>query len=213
MRHRIPLMAFSMLIVTALGRPPGNMAFSAAGPIFISLHPAGHPETKVAEIKSGRRQPYPDVASRRERFATPLARRIDRQQHLWLLDYARHGIGDVKLVAIDLKHDQVETNGKLQTRLKNPERLRWPDGFSSGPDGWLYVSDSALQHVMLNVAPGGAGDPSPDATRFTKPPSGTNRVKNPYWPARRIPWVACRTDIWAAARCPRRHNRRCCTSI
>ena len=38
-------------------------------------------------------------------------------------------------------------DGRLQTLVQS-ERLRWPDGFSFGPDGWLYVSCSSLQHVI-----------------------------------------------------------------
>jgi hypothetical protein len=37
---------------------------------------------------------------------------------------------------------------RLTTLLKDP-RLRWPDGFSFGPDGWLYVTCSSLQHVLF----------------------------------------------------------------
>jgi sugar lactone lactonase YvrE len=303
--------------VAALERPPGNIAVSATGRIFISLHPEGQPETKIAEIKSGRIVPYPDAASQQNLFDTPLALRIDRRQRLWVLDYARHGIGDVKLVAIDLTRNRVldefifppaiagigsmlndfqvdaggetiyisdtsiwrqkpalivydvnqrlarrmleghpsvkngpyavhiqgrpykllgifklnfgvdgialsrdgkwlyyaplnggqlyriatatlkdetltteevgagvipraaismtdglttddqgrvylsdmengaihrvDAGGRLQTLFKDPQRLRWPDGFSFGPDGWLYVTDSALQDVILKT--------------------------------------------------------------
>ena len=35
----------------------------------------------------------------------------------------------------------------LRTLVKD-ERIRWPDGLSFGPDGWLYVTCSALQHVI-----------------------------------------------------------------
>jgi len=37
---------------------------------------------------------------------------------------------------------------KLRTLLKDP-RLRWPDGFSFGPDGWLYLTCSSLQYVVF----------------------------------------------------------------
>jgi len=54
----------------------------------------------------------------------------------------------------DPEHDAILTLGqdrKLRTLLKDP-RLRWPDGFSFGPDGWLYVTCSSLQHVMFRSA-------------------------------------------------------------
>jgi sugar lactone lactonase YvrE len=37
---------------------------------------------------------------------------------------------------------------QLTTLLKD-DRLRWPDGFSFGPDGWLYVTCSSLHHVLF----------------------------------------------------------------
>lgn len=51
----------------------------------------------------------------------------------------------------DMEHSAILTLGPdraLKTLLKDP-RLRWPDGFSFGPDGWLYVSCSSLQHVLF----------------------------------------------------------------
>ena len=40
----------------------------------------------------------------------------------------------------------------LRTLVKDA-KLRWPDGLSFGPDGWLYVTCSSLQHVLF-VTPG-----------------------------------------------------------
>ena len=51
----------------------------------------------------------------------------------------------------DMEHSaihRISADGKLQT-LVTDEKLRWPDGFSFGPDGWLYVTCSALQHVLF----------------------------------------------------------------
>jgi sugar lactone lactonase YvrE len=37
---------------------------------------------------------------------------------------------------------------QLRTLLKDPA-LRWPDGFSFGPGDWVYVTCSALHHVIM----------------------------------------------------------------
>ncbi|MEE8474859.1 MAG: L-dopachrome tautomerase-related protein [Myxococcota bacterium] len=42
-------------------------------------------------------------------------------------------------------------DGRLRTLLKDA-KLRWPDGFSFGPNGWLYVTCSALHHVIMRSA-------------------------------------------------------------
>jgi sugar lactone lactonase YvrE len=51
----------------------------------------------------------------------------------------------------DPEHSAVLTLGpdrRLNTLLKD-DRLRWPDGFSFGPEGWLYVTCSSLHHVLF----------------------------------------------------------------
>lgn len=39
-------------------------------------------------------------------------------------------------------------DGTLETLIKDP-RVRWADALSFGPDGWLYLSDSAIPHLVL----------------------------------------------------------------
>lgn len=50
----------------------------------------------------------------------------------------------------DLEHSAILRLGqdKQLTTLIKDERLRWPDGFSFGPEGWLYVTASSLHEVI-----------------------------------------------------------------
>ena len=51
----------------------------------------------------------------------------------------------------DVEHNSifhVDKERELRTLLRSPQ-VRWPDALSFGPDGWLYVADSALADVVL----------------------------------------------------------------
>ena len=43
---------------------------------------------------------------------------------------------------------KLRTAGRLETLIKS-QRIRWADALSFGPEGWLYVADSALQDQVL----------------------------------------------------------------
>jgi hypothetical protein len=42
----------------------------------------------------------------------------------------------------------MEPGGKLTTLVRS-DRIRWADALSYGPEGWLYVADSAIPDQML----------------------------------------------------------------
>ena len=51
----------------------------------------------------------------------------------------------------DPEHDaihRIDRRGEPVTLLRD-ERLRWPDGLGFGPQGWIYVTCSALHDVIL----------------------------------------------------------------
>jgi sugar lactone lactonase YvrE len=54
----------------------------------------------------------------------------------------------------DIEHSAViavSPDGRLSTVVKD-RRIRWADGLAFGPDGWLYLADSAIPHIVLQSA-------------------------------------------------------------
>jgi sugar lactone lactonase YvrE len=76
----------------------------------------------------------------------------------------------------DLEHSAIvllRPDHRLYTLVKSERLLRWPDGFSFGPDGWLYITCSSLQDV-LGRTPGHVRDHAPYRVLRIKPgPSAT----------------------------------------
>ncbi|MBA4367080.1 MAG: hypothetical protein C0403_05515 [Desulfobacterium sp.] len=57
---------------------------------------------------------------------------------------------DGNIYISDMEHSAVHVIGQhrqLKTLIKDPA-FRWPDGFSFGPDGWLYFTCSDLMNVV-----------------------------------------------------------------
>lgn len=58
--------------------------------------------------------------------------------------------GNVYLTAVE--HNaifKIDGSGNLTTLIRTP-KIRWPDALSFGPEGYLYIADSALPDVILN---------------------------------------------------------------
>jgi len=58
---------------------------------------------------------------------------------------------DGNIYITDVEHGSVMRVGpdkKLQTVIRS-DRIRWADGLSLGPDGYVYLADSAIPHLML----------------------------------------------------------------
>jgi sugar lactone lactonase YvrE len=74
----------------------------------------------------------------------------------------------------DMEHSavlQLRPDHRLVTLLKD-DRLRWPDGFGFGPDGWLYVTCSALHQVILQSTSHIRGHAPYQIFRFKPGPAG-----------------------------------------
>ena len=79
-----------------------------------------------------------------------LAARVERHSSKPLSDgFSIDRAGNVYVT--DVEHNAIhfaDSSGTTGTLIRS-EQLRWPSALSFGPDGWLYVADSALPDVVF----------------------------------------------------------------
>lgn len=101
-RSGVPTLPETALeVVAELPTPPGNIAVSAGGRVFVSLHPEAKPASTLVELVGGQGQPWPSAAAQQQ-FHDVLGIRIDAQNRLWTLDNGGHGVHPAKLTAFDV---------------------------------------------------------------------------------------------------------------
>jgi sugar lactone lactonase YvrE len=89
-------------IVVTSPEPIGNVAVSADGRVFYTIHPESRPTgPKLLEWADGVPRAWPSEAAQAE-LETPLGIVVDRQGRLWVIDHGNHGTGAAKLVAYDV---------------------------------------------------------------------------------------------------------------
>ena len=89
-------------VVVTSAEPIGNVAVSADGRVFYTIHPESRPSgAKLLEWVNGAPKAYPSEEAQ-SLFETPLGVAIDRQNRLWTIDHGNHGVGQAKLLAFDL---------------------------------------------------------------------------------------------------------------
>lgn len=96
------LPASALQIAAQYPEPIGNIAVSADGRLFFTVHPESRPDThKLLEWRDGKAVPYPDAAFQPQ-LDTPLGMTIDRMQRLWVIDHGTHGTRGARLFGFDL---------------------------------------------------------------------------------------------------------------
>ncbi|HUG99531.1 MAG TPA: L-dopachrome tautomerase-related protein [Gammaproteobacteria bacterium] len=89
--------------VLAYPKPIGNVAVSASGRLFFTVHPEARPDgPRLFEWRAGKAEAFPTADIQDVVLETPLGVAVDRQDRLWVVDPARHGFGRPRVVAIDL---------------------------------------------------------------------------------------------------------------
>jgi len=82
--------------------------------------------------------------------AVQLGRRVERFATKPLSNGLSIDLGGYVYVT-DIEHNSIHIvgpNRQLKTLIRSAA-IRWPEALSFGPDGWMYVSDSALSELVL----------------------------------------------------------------
>jgi sugar lactone lactonase YvrE len=144
-RSTAPLIdAANVEVVATLDEPPGNIAVSADGRVFITLHPEAKPEVnRVVELVGGKPVPFPSVEAQKTLYIAPQGIRIDRQGRLWTIDHGDNGFSAARLVAIDIATRQVVHDHTFSRDVA--PALSYLQDLNISPDGnTVYIADVAF---------------------------------------------------------------------
>ena len=136
-------------VVADLQTPPGNIAVSANGRVFATLHPEARPDWSVVEIVEGQARPWPTLEFQHadngepRAFRDVLSLRIDQQNRLWTLDNGGHGLHPGRLLAFDL------VSGAVVHEYVFPRELAGLgshlNDFQVSADGrWIYIAEASF---------------------------------------------------------------------
>ena len=147
-RTGTPQLRFSATETVAnLPSPAGNIAVSAGGRVFVSLHPEARPKYKVVELVDGQMKPFPNEAFQGgadpRAFREVLSLRIDRQNRLWTLDTGQHGMHPGRLLAFDLKSGEVVHEYPFPREIAGLGSHL--NDFQVSPDGkFIYIAEASF---------------------------------------------------------------------
>ena len=136
-RNRQQTMSFFGGLLSLRGGVDG-MALGDEWLYFAAISGSGLYRVRLSDLRD-KSIPDSQLAARIERYATkPLSDGLS-------IDV------DGNIFITDIEHSAIFLVGQdreLRTLLRS-QQIRWPDALSFGPNGWLYIADSALSDVVL----------------------------------------------------------------
>lgn len=107
--------------VLAYPEPIGNVAVTADGRLFFTVHPESRPRgNRLLEFVDGASVPFPDGALQAELFDTVLGVVADDHGRLWTIDHGNHGLRNARLLAFDLGTGRVLHDHVLDAAIAPP---------------------------------------------------------------------------------------------
>ena len=95
--------------VLAYPEPLGNVAVSATGRVFFTVHPESRPSGNKLLVREtdGRIHAFPSEAAQAELFDAVMGLVIDARGTLWTIDHGQHGFRQPRLLGFDIKTGKV----------------------------------------------------------------------------------------------------------
>ncbi|GAK44571.1 major royal jelly protein [Tepidicaulis marinus] len=150
----------ALQVAAVFPEPFGNVAASADGRLFFTVHPESRPAgPRLYEWKDGEAVAYPNENISAEGFVTPLGLSVDQQGRLWVIDHGNHGLAGARLVAFDLASGQIVHDKRLGD---TGEAGSFLNDLTVSPDGrYVYIADVSFFRqnpalVVYEVASGKA---------------------------------------------------------
>ena len=124
--------------------PIGNVAVSADGRIFFTVHPESRPDgNKLLEWVDGAAVPYPSGTVQPHLFDTVLGVVVDRRNWLWTIDSGNHGFGSARLLAFDLASGDLVHDHEFRPEIA-PAGSFLQDLQVSADGAFVFIADASI---------------------------------------------------------------------
>lgn len=124
--------------------PVGNVAVSADGRVFFTVHPESRPEgNKLLEWADGAAVPFPSGSVQPHLFDTVLGLVVDRQNRLWTIDSGNHGFGVARLLAFDLASGDLVHDHEFRSEIAPAGSFLQDLQVSAGGD-FVFIADASI---------------------------------------------------------------------
>lgn len=148
--------------VLAYPEPLGNVAVSATGRVFFTVHPESRPQGNKLLVREtdGRIHAFPSEAAQAELFDAVMGLVIDARGTLWTIDHGQHGFRQPRLLGFDIKSGKVLKDFALSAEVA-PKGSFLQDLQVNSSGSMAYIADvSFLRNspglVMVDLKTGDA---------------------------------------------------------
>ncbi|MFH6991814.1 L-dopachrome tautomerase-related protein [Flavobacterium sp. FlaQc-48] len=141
-------------VVAAMDIRPGDVAVSAEGRVFATIHPLGSQKKQLVEIVNGKAIPYPSESYQKNgkkasdaTFDAMLGLIFDKNNQLWVIDMGLE-LGKTRLWAFDISKNKVAQKIELPLSVA-PKGTFTQDVAIDEKNGFAYLADIANPGIIV----------------------------------------------------------------